>query len=118
MKDQDFEKFLKSKKEKYIIKKNKNAFIVIDEFFKDTDQIKEFLIDVEGYFPLGALPIAYDEGGNFIMYSNGDVIKKGVYHWDHEKYDEGENAYKLIANDLNTLESMLVDSEDEDFKTF
>lgn len=118
MEDKEFDRFLKSKKEKYIIKKNKDIFIVIDEFFKDIGQIKEFLNDVDGYFPLGALPIAYDEGGNFIMYSNGDVIKKGVYCWDHERYDEGENAYKLIADDLNDFESLLVDSDDADFKAF
>jgi hypothetical protein len=105
--NKELEGFLHGTRDKFIIKLNDIEFIQINEFYTNFEQIKDQLTDIDGYFPSGIYPFAYDNGGNLICFSDGEVLKGGIYFWDHEKYDEADNAYELIANDLAEFEEML-----------
>ncbi|ABZ94661.1 Hypothetical protein LBF_2164 [Leptospira biflexa serovar Patoc strain 'Patoc 1 (Ames)'] len=104
--------------DKLIIKISNTEFIPLGGFFENLEETEKIMKITDGGFLQGIFPIAIDQGGNLICYSDGQTLSEGVYFWDHEQYDQRERAYEFIASDLQVLEKMLVDETDEEYTSF
>ncbi|PKA10471.1 hypothetical protein CH372_19250 [Leptospira meyeri] len=104
--------------DKRVIQLSKSEFIILSRYVNDLNEFDFIKTDDDFKFPKDIIPIAVDQGGNLICVSLGESLMSGIYFWDHEEYDDLENAFEFIVENFQLLGKMITDEKNQDLVKF